>query len=410
MIRLLRINKQKIFSTISLTFCFFLIFLTPVMGEASDILTRANWNVDESLYTEDKKFGEVNKVNLVVIDTNSKEIRSDCKAWASSLYYYFTTRLGTKDIPFAYLACQDGTILEGAKQKEERSFDILGGDGSINIPLLTTSLSMGLDSTSYTKLESFIISLSEKYSIKNIEIKKLQVDLSVKDKSAKLSLVPLTTPIPSFEALVKGTVSRLKPAIRNIKLAIKNTSLSSTDVKPGDIVDVKVTVVNNSGFNIYGRGDNDIYAVTDNPFDGKSEFYAGSDNWSSLSRIQLLKDDEIVVDKETRDLLFKVKVPLKSGKLTQSFVLTNKSGAKLDATSFKTEVNSNMAGMDIIEIKTTENGKLNVRDVPNGTGIITKVFPKERYIVLDRKEGWLQIDVGGIKGWILATYAKGVTQ
>ncbi|MEI6462172.1 MAG: SH3 domain-containing protein [bacterium] len=405
--------RQKIQGILGLSLISFIIFsltITPTFAQALDVLTRANWNVDESLYQEEKKFGEISKLNLVVMDTNSLQIRSDCKDWASSLYYYFTTRLGTKDIPFAYLACQDGTILEGAKQKEERSFDILGGDGAINIPLLTTSSNIGLNAESYAKLETFIISLSEKYSIKKIDIKELKVDLSVKDKSVKMSLVSLSNPLPEFSALVDATTLKLKQANRTLQLSLKGTSLSSTNVKPGDLIDVKMNITNNSGFNVYGRGDNSLFAVTDTPFDSKSEFYAGSDFWNSLSRVQLLKDDDIILDKEVKDLIFKVKVPLKGGKLTQSFILTNKSGIKIAGTNFKVEVNSTMAGMDIVEIKSTENGKLNVRDVPNGTNVITKVFPGERYIVYTRQDGWLQIDVGGTKGWILASYAKGVTQ
>ncbi|MEI6886629.1 MAG: SH3 domain-containing protein, partial [bacterium] len=409
----MNISKHTIQKNIDILLLSFLIFstlVTPILAESLDVLTRADWGVDESLYQEEKKFGEVNKVNLVVVDSNSLEIRDDCKSWANSLYYYFTTRLGTKDIPFAYLACQDGTILEGSKQKEERSFEILGGEGAINIPILTTSSSKALDAESYAKLETFIISLSEKFVIKKIEIKKLQVDLSVKNKTVKLSLVPLSTPITGFDSQVLLTLPKLKQANRKIQLAVKEATIANTNVKPAELIDVKINVTNNSGFNIYGRGDNALFAVTDTPFDGKSDFYAGSDFWSSLSRIQLLEDNEIILDKETKDLLFKVKIPLKAGKLAQNFVVTNKAGTKIAGTSFKVEVTSNMDGMDVIEIKSTENGKLNVRDVPNGSNIITKVFPKERYVVYARQDGWLQIDVGGTKGWILATYANSVTK
>lgn len=61
-----------------------------------------------------------------------------------------------------------------------------------------------------------------------------------------------------------------------------------------------------------------------------------------------------------------------------------------------------------IIIKDTETGWLRVRDTASSVGAeVTKVKPNEQFKLLEEKDGWYKIDLGGGKtGWISAKYAN----
>lgn len=65
-------------------------------------------------------------------------------------------------------------------------------------------------------------------------------------------------------------------------------------------------------------------------------------------------------------------------------------------------------GKPKITILPTETGWLRVREEANASSAeVVKVKPKERYELLEEKEGWYKIDLsGGKTGWISAKYAE----
>jgi hypothetical protein len=64
-----------------------------------------------------------------------------------------------------------------------------------------------------------------------------------------------------------------------------------------------------------------------------------------------------------------------------------------------------------VTIKDTPTGYLNVRDNPatSGSNIVGKVYPSEKYTILETQNGWYQIKYDGTNtGWISGTYANKV--
>ena len=383
------------------------VFLFPiaVSAEASVVTPRSGWGADEAIYTKEDKYGEVSKINIVLLDTYSNGIREDCANWTKSLYYYFTTRLGTKDIPFSYIVCEDGSILEGNKDKEEKAFEITGGNNSINILLLNSASTTELADKS--KLDTFLTELSSKFAVTSVDLFKLKIELLTSQKSVKLSLVDFDTKYKPLQTQIKEIEKKLPKTKKTYTLSVKDLVIAKTTVKPTEDIDVKFNLTNNSSFNIYSGS---IFATNNDKFDTKSDFYDSATTWASLSRPILLENNEYILKTETKEINFKIKIPLKGGKLSQNFVLITKDGEKIAGTEFKVEVTSSTKEMDIIEISSTENGRLNVRDLPGGKEVIARVLPKDRFLVTKRESGWLEIETGGRKGWILGKYAKAVIE
>lgn len=382
-----------------------LLFPIAVSAEASVVTPRSGWGADEGIYTKEDKYGEVSKINIVLLDTYSNSIREDCTNWTKSLYYYFTTRLGTKDIPFSYIVCEDGTILEGNKDKEEKAFEITGGNNSINILLLNSASTTEL--ADKTKLETFLTELSSKFAVSSVDLYKLKIELVTSLKSVKLSLVDFDTKYKPLQTQIKDIEKKLPKTNKTYTLSVKDLVIAKTTVKPTEIVDVKFNITNNSTFNIYSGS---IFATNNDVFDSKSDFYESEKTWASLSRPIILSSNEYILKDMSKEITLKIKIPLKGGKLTQNFVLISKDGEKIAGTEFKVEVNSSTKGMDIVEISSTENGRLNVRDVPGGKEVIARVLPKDRFLVTKRESGWLEIETGGRRGWVLGKYTKAVIE
>lgn len=370
----------------------------------SALETRASWGSNENLFVLSDNYGKVDSAIFLNVKTNF-EIKS-CENWLKDIQYYFSSRFSLNDIPFHYLLCKD-KLYQVAKNGAEAKFNVENSDHSIMIAIIGDTSVVNQD----------LVEILNKYGISNTNLstKDLKITLNDLDKSVKFSLIDSVVKY----SFVDGLKTQLTGNPQYL-VAIEELS-GQSNLNSGDTATVTLKLKNTGDIGIYG-GSAQIFAITDNPFDKKSQFYLDENTWASFSRANLLAPTEKILPSEEKQITFKIKF---APNISQDFVIGNFYGNKIQSTEFTLTTNQNelkVIKRQIVEVSSTSStssqtvtvkqikitsalGYVNVRtSASTGANILGKVYTGQIYKVLDSNSGWYKIQTGSITGWVSAGY------
>ena len=373
----------------------------------TNVIDRAGWNADDNILSSSGKYNFPSKIYVVLIKPSSAGNSAD--EIISDLYYYFSVRSGMGDLPFHYIIDSTGTVYRGNSDGDEAKVVLGDTSEAIFIGYLIDE-SGKINLGALMPLVDLMTSLANRYSINtdNIGIKNLKFITGERGSltSTELSDVPQVS-LDSFSSLLAEVKARYLPVPLAYKVEMVLTTIPEGEFEVGETVDVTIKVKNSGETNIYSGTKGSLYIGRNDPFDAESKFFV-NDVWSSKSRVSLLPDGELFASGEEKEFIVKLAVPLYLPNVSEKFILIDPNNKAIEGSEFAITLKTKATEKTIIEIKETEIGYLNVREVAGNGQVIAKVVPGERYIVIEAQDGYYKINVNGKEGWVLGSYVKAV--
>jgi len=399
--------------TIFTTIVLLTIAVLPVYAQQEfQLIGREIWNAPTELTDTSKyEYNSPDKIYVVPIISDNPNLRVDTEEWVKGLYYFSTTKANFYDIPFNYLVGWDGNVFEGISNKS----DILApieGERAIVVGVLSNFEQLEITSLAEEPMTNLLQQLVDKYyiSVSNIFAASWSIK-PVDDLQETVITVNPTDESPDIQVIDNYLLSvkdQLKenytPVSRDYSAEILEVSFAP-EQDPGKVYQVEVTV-KNTGQTVWYNDDQSEIIVAKK--DGKNSDFYITNEWISFSEVEAMNVDNVKPFEETT-LKFDVQSPLTyQDVLSEDFILKNKNGQSLADTEFTIEVTISDSNVEFIEVTPTPTDYLNVREQPGLNGaIVTSVAPGEKFIVLERSEGWVKIQVEvTVVGWVSSTYTK----
>ena len=379
-------------------------FVPANLSKANAYLARSDWKADESLLKEaEKQYAFPERITVFILNTEfgGYEDSSNIK----DLYYYFASRSGYNDIPFHYLVGIGGSIFEGASDGPERAFSIGDSTNSINIAYIANNSNEDFNPFGLESLKEIILENANKYSvpIENITLKTLKFTFGERGKLENQSLAePNEKYSASFAQIVEEVSLLYNPTPFAYSVELVSSTVPSGEFEIGSSIDIKIKVKNTGGTSIYSNAKTTLYLKKDGKEDSK---YYDPETWDSRIQISLLADGERFAPGEEKEFTIKFIIPLYP-EITESFALIAPDGSTVAGSKFDVTVKTKSSDKAILEVLDTEVGYLNVRKTPGLGEVITKVFPGQRFFILESQSGYYKIKVGDKEGWVVGTYVK----
>lgn len=328
--------------------------------------------------------------------------------WYRGMYYYQTSRFVTPSINFHYVITNDGKLIEFDTENIDRKIEVENStlDSPLVVGYFTTNAGTRFNPYARTQIEDIIIDLANKNAIplENILIKGVLFSTS-QNRELKMTAqeiyVGWQTDLDSIKEKIKD---RYLPIDREYSVKSSNFELENKEVDIGSEVEVKIKVKNTGEFPIYPE--TGLLLTSRRP--DSSQFFINN-VWASQTQVQLANDNQKVLrPNEEVEYIFKVKIPFAIGKLSEEFEIRTNNGNVISENPILLEINVKKPDGEIIEIGDTGAGFLRVR---KGPGIsfeeVTRVSTGDKYFVLKRENGWVQIKLSEEKsGWVAGQYTK----
>jgi ribosomal protein L19 len=255
-----------------------------------------------------------------------------------------------------------------------------------------------------------ILEIANNNAIKsdNITVGSLRFHINLTTKISTLESAKVTggwdNTLKNFKSHVDKNYSPIK---KKYHIQIVEVKAPTDKVNPGDTVIVELKLKNTGSNPIYSDSDGSLLASKK---DGKASKFYLNEIWASQSQIPILVEGDIIKPEEEKSFQLKFRVPLYFGSQTESFLIKDFIGNKIEGTDFEISMNVANISQTVIEILNTETGYLNVRARDGGGDTTGRVSPGERYIQLKTGDyGYVQIDLGnGKSGWVSRKYVKKV--
>lgn len=368
-------------------------------------ISREDWSADDTILRVQEMYGWPSNIVIVAVPVPDLYF-SDLKSF-QELYYYFATRSEFGDFPFHFVLDSSGDLYQGCKYGREGSIEVEGSEEAVLVAYLYSGEEK-INITAHSPIIDILTDTSNTYAIdpSKIQLKKLAFTISDSGKmeNAKLETAGSgwNTSLSPILALVAANY-----APRSLSYDVETLEVTAPEsaLEPTKTAEVKVKIKNVGQTNIYASLTKPFYIATDNPFDQRSLFFNEA-SWDSPSRIVLLNEGERLAAGEEKEVTVQIFIPLYPPGVSEDFVIVAPDGTRLESSKFTLSVSIKSSDKQIIEILETPVGYLNVRATPGLGEVVTKVAPKERFIVLDYQTGYYKIEANGKQGWVVAQYVR----
>lgn len=374
------------------------------------VRTTEELRVDTSYVRDDNNFTVPDRVVIVpVYPLVNNSLLTPLQHYRG-IYFYTVEILGFNDVPFHYFITEEGEVFKGNKGGDERQINIDGVSGNpIVVGYLTNRSSLNFSEQSRANLNKLI---SNVVNLNAIDPDNLQIEGIEFVRDTEVNTVRMKTKDlfgnwnSSHNNIVNFTKENYAPVQKDYTVKVVEIDIPENEVKPGEIVEVTITLENTSFFGIYSGSDNEIYLTKNSS--GTSLFHVNGE-WASTTQASIMSDQDILLPMDNKTFTFKIKAPLAKGLIEESFTIKTLNGNTVSADNIKLYLNIGDTDKQILEILPTETGTLNVRVEPSSVGnIVTQVSPGERFFIIsDAGNGWLEIDLGdGRTGWVASWLAR----
>jgi len=376
-------------------------------SDLSPVVSRTEWAADDTIVRAPEAYAWPSGIILVPFKLPETFI-TDQKG-IQELYYYLTTRSEFGDMPFHMVVDANGTVYEGNKAGKEGSIQLTGQKEAVLVAYLYSSSDQeGISVLAYPSLVEVFTDIANTYAIapETITVQEFTYSISAEGKleSAQLQ-AGASTWLASLSPIIEEVKAGYVPLTPSYDVEILEATAPESALEPTKTAEVKLKIKNTGQSNIYASLTKPFYITRNNPYDERSLFF-NTETWDSPSRIVLLAEGERLATGEEKEVTIELYVPLYPPSVTEDFIIVAPNGTKLENSKFSLSINIKTTDQKIIEILDTPVGYLNVRQTPGLGEVVTKVSPKERFIVLDSQSGYYKIEANGKQGWVVAQYVK----
>ncbi|MBN2100898.1 SH3 domain-containing protein [Candidatus Dojkabacteria bacterium] len=382
---------------------------------SGQIIDRDAIPYDSSLSDQEQnEYNRPEKIAVAKISPPAGVQYGDSNEWVRGLFYYSITKLKFSDIPFNYIVSWDGKSYVG----KAGGYDVLpivdweSSDESLNNCVVVVYFDNNREVTNSGKQKLSDV-LSEVLSIYDLDSSKIiAADLSVSEPEGEVSLSKLILN-KTGDTDWNYTVMDVKRNVtkRDIDLTYKGSIVSvevPEKIGSGENFTVKVKIKNEGDFPWYNSGSNAAYIATSDPRNRDSGLYV-SDKWDSFSRV-VTSEEKWVLPGEEAEFEFEIDTPLIAGEYSEKFELLVLPDTWVGGTQFEVKFNVGKGDYDLVEIKDTETGYLNVRECPAlSCKEVGKVIPGDILIKIERNGNWYKVKFSSNKeGWVYGKYVKDI--
>lgn len=389
-----------------------ILFLFALFVLRTDVLaqivtkSRSSFNLPLVQTQQEENFGRPNAIYIVpfVLDDS---VYVSSEEWYKGFFYYQAMRLNQGDFLVHYVVTEDGNIWEGNEYGEVQRFGI---EDPQNIPVIIAYLADS-DSGEFSNeaknaLGNLVVDIANRNQLElsQVYIKNVtyiatsdrKIITRIEDASALWSR-GLASVVASIENKYNPDV-----AASNISLSLAGVDLPDTAVNYGQDIIVDVTVKNDGTTAIYE--DTQFELLASKVGSGFSIFSI-NDLWLTPSSTSIMADGDSLLPNETKTFRLRIRVPLYFGQQTETFQLTNAYGDPYFNTTFNISLNINRLNKEAVEI-VGSSVYIYVREQPDTVSpAVTKVSPGQRFVVVERSNGYVKIDIGNGKiGWVPSGY------
>ncbi len=368
---------------------------------ATDITTREDIKLDDTLAEEQVLFTQPQKVYVAQISSANKDFKNDSEAWIRAIYYYSITRLKLNDIPFNYLIDSSGNVYEGTKGGPGANPGLEGGENVVLIGLLDSDST--LTPRIQTSLTDLVDTLSYKYGIK--EGAWSFVDLTIVEKDNERSYLQATQSNTSASQMVAQAISGVRwSAQEHLDYKASITAVDyAKEVEIGQELPVTVTIKNENDFTWFCDS-SFIYLATS---DGKDSPYAINSVWESFSRPTHIAE-KFVKPGESVEVKFSLLGKSKPAEYKGSFVFTKDTGTVFEGSGFDVDFNIIAGDNKLVQVVSPEYGFVNIRECRwYSCKKVEVANDGDVFIMSKEEEGWYEIYYKGeSKGWVYQKYIK----
>lgn len=373
---------------------------------------RETISIDESLSEQSQNSYSPSKVVAVAkISAPSGQQYGDAEEWFKGLYYYSITKLGFIDVPFHYIVSWDGNVYEGkGGGKDVQSLCEWKDENESRNPVVIAYFDNGREITNSGRqaLADLISGVLSENNLTKSDV--IPVDMMIAESEDEIEPASVLIWRTSDELIVNLVEKALESVTvtaveRTYKGSVEEVSYPDS-VEAGENFIVTVVLKNEGEYPWYNSGENMAMIGTSEPR-GRSSIGFVSDKWSSFSRV-VSSNSAWIFPGDTGTFEFEFGTPLIPGTYTEKFELLVLPENWVQGTQFTLDFNVAKGNFDLVEIKDTETGYLNVRDCP-GTSCneIGKVAPGDILIMLAKDGNWYKIKMNnGTEGWVYGKYVK----
>lgn len=387
---------------------------TQTAQPVSAQLSLAQLHIDSSITLQDSAYSVPTQIVIVPIFPPSADFNVRSREWFRGLYYYSIAnarRPGFTDIPFHYVVTKEGDVFSGNSGGEERKISVTGiGDSAVVIAYLAGKSDNSIDPRASEALGDLILDVANKNSIQLDKVSITAVKYERNDEQKTISITKQNLYglwNTSLKALTNSIKKQYKPVAKSYSVDIKKLELPTKEVKPGQTIIGKITVVNTSKYGFYP---DTISELVGTKTQGATSIFYTPEFWVSTSQFSLLAQDRLLLPTKQVTYEFRLTVPLYFGQQVEKFELRTTGGQVVKNSGFKVNMNvGRPAGITVLEIAATQTGWLRVRASASGAAAeIGRVSTGERYIrIADSGNGWYKIKLTtGEVGWISRQYVK----
>jgi len=376
--------------------------------QALSVIPSNIYNIDQSLVGQEDNFNLPDAIYVVPVILEADASIEDSE-WYEGAFYYEASRLNQMDFLSHYYISKDGQVLQGNHKGDEQRFNILE---TTEKPIIITYFSQR-DQTDFptdvrTVLKDVLLSLVNLNAIK-LEKIYLKSEEFVLSKGAPVTqrFTPMNGKMElTLREIVKEILPSYAPITKNYQLGVEKIDLPVGQVSYGQIVDIGITVKNNSNVVLYQGTD---YEPIISKLQNVSSMFYYNGVWLSQTQAPFMTEGSMIKPGESKKFDIKLNIPLYFGAQKEQFQLINSIGNPYLGTNFDISLDIKRTDQPVVEITQTETGQLNVREGPwYSSAVVGKVTPGQRFIVLERTDsGYLKLDLGnGKTGWVVSKYTK----
>ena len=373
------------------------------------ILDGNDLRLDKNLSGEITEYSAPRSIVIVPITPPSRDFNVSFNDWYKGIYYYQVTRYNLPAISFHYVITNDGKLIANDLSIPDRrinNIESVGIEGPIVVGYMTDIGSIGFKPSAKGKIGSIILDLANQNTIPLENVYVRSIDFTETDQ--RELRIDLESIFVSWQNDLNKIIDTIRP---NYSPISKTYSVDLVEVvapteefEVSSQAEVKIKLKNTSQFLIYGP---EILLTKIGDPEDASIFYV-NDIWASQTQVRVSGESDVFRVNEEKEFGIKLNIPFEFGTIGEQFKLTDNSGQELSSEIVNITVNVKRPDGEIIEITETGAGYLRVRDAAafNGTEI-TRVSPGDRFIVLDRESGWVQIQFDeNSTGWVSGEYTQ----
>jgi hypothetical protein len=382
-------------STLTLT----LLLLLPGSVSAYTKVDIETLALDTSIRSEDENYILPSNIAITPIFIDETNYDESYKG----LFYYTIDKLGFTDIPFHYIVSGDGKVYKGNQGGDERNLTFSNANGNyVLVGYMTNKNISNFESKGLEATKELVSEIANNNSIKaeNIVIRNLSFEKNAAASTVTLKIDSLAGNWEKDLDSIKGYVNaNIKPSNKVYSVEVVEAKLAAESAVIGSETAGTVKIKNTGTSTIYSGSNSEIIGSKES---GNSLFYT-LNGWLSQSQFTLMEEIERILPGEEVTLTFKVKAPLASGEIAETFVLNNLVGQKVSTNNFTLRMNVDKGGKRIIQINDTELGYLRVRsEASTAATEVGRASSGERFILEeDAGNGLYKITLAnGTTGWV----------